>query len=62
MLQYEKSKEKTGTKKEPNYRFINRLQMINILVTHAGNGLVSCVNILTRCEYKTLCWFHINTR
>lgn len=43
------------------YRLINRLQKINILVTYAGNGLVSCVNILTRCEYKTLCWFHINT-
>jgi len=35
--------------------------MINILVTYRGNGLVSCVNTLTRCEHKRLCWFHINT-
>lgn len=57
-----KVKKKLGQKKEHNYRLINRLQMINILVTHAGNGLESCVNILARCEYKTLCWLYINTR
>lgn len=50
-LMYKRSKKQNWDNKKSNYRFIKER-----LVTHIGNGPVSCVNTLG-CVTEQKCWF-----